>query len=162
MPTQKIKCQVCNPPTIIPKIARLISEAHCFQLEQAGFQATFNEGNPWDVFSPAPGVSITWIDHLEDGYREYTLTKGNGSAAWSALASMLRKKYRIDQVETLGELWYEVLEWRWYFPFWTCWGIHEYRVRRPTRYKELYLAEQAIEARRKNAPHLSRRTIRRL
>lgn len=53
----------------------------------------------------------------------------------------LRRKHRIYKCQNLGEIWFEVEEWCWYWPKWERWSVDQIRA---VRFPSLYHARQAI------------------
>ena len=74
-----------------------------------------------------------------------------------------RSRYRIYHCANLGIEWYEVAEWKWYWPFWSKWGqmiAPEFVV--TVRFETQYEAREAIRFRSENRSNLSCSIIERL
>ena len=70
----------------------------------------------------------------------------------------LSKRFRIRRFNTLGETWYEVQEWKWYWPMWDTWTIFNTYTKtvEPIRYKDLHIAREAVRFyQRKEEPHFA-------
>jgi len=91
-----------------------------------------------------------------------------GQSQWSlpdSIGTKIKKalhRFRIYECSNLGEKWYEVTAWHWYWPFWT-------KVTHPepggstavTRFRSIYHARQTINFRQWGSNNYSERFIER-
>lgn len=91
------------------------------------------------IFEGVESGSLTLSD--SEGERTYTWVSepAKRSKKW------LSKRFRIRRVDTLGETWYEVQEWKWYWPVWDSWTVMAAPgVCKVIKYNSLHIAREAI------------------
>lgn len=96
-----------------------------------------------------------FIDGVESGVlsvldndtgRVYTWSLREEEKPPKTLIGVFQTKFRIRRMQTIGETWYEVQEWKWYWPFWDTWT----QLVGPDavvniKYDTLYLARESVE-----------------
>lgn len=73
--------------------------------------------------------------------------------------NLLKPKFRIIEYENLGETWYSVSEWRWWWPVWTSWTYRYHDFTVITKFDSQYAAKQAINYRLTKANSLCSKVV---
>ena len=72
---------------------------------------------------------------------------------------LLAPKFRILEHQNLGETWYSVKEWKWYWPVWVSWTYNFHDFVAITQFDSAYSARQAINYRLTKATNLSSKIV---
>jgi len=112
----------------------VIEANHVSELKRAGVPLRGNT-----VFSGVEAGELTLSDI--EGERTYTWLSKPAQRSKNPLS----KRFRVNRIVTLGEVWYEVQEWKWYNPWWDTWTrVYPSGLVTPIKYESLYLAREAV------------------
>lgn len=92
------------------------------------------------LFQGVESGSLTFYDAEDE--RTYTWL----SEPIKRSKNPLSTRFRIRRFTTLGDTWFEVQQWKWYWPIWDTWTHCPTYQAEPVsiKYKSLYIAREAV------------------
>lgn len=135
-------------------------------IESHHVAALRRDGVPMRGNSLFEGVESGVLSCSEDGTnRTYIWSSELEKKPSKRFLEWLSPHFRIHQCTNLGEQWYEVSEWNWYWPFWGRWThcvSQENPERVVTKFYSAYQARQTIIYRNLDRNNLTETIIERL
>lgn len=104
---------------------------------------------------------LGWEDFPNLSIRTYTWYHP-GKGRINPPSTWFKRKYNIHRSTNLGEVWYQVSEWNWYWPFWTKWTHACFDCIYITLFQSLHEAREAIRYRQSKAKSITSTVVERL